>query len=40
MAEALRRIMEWKRVWKLELMETSDPGWIDLWDGFWTVDGI
>ena len=35
-----RQIKEWKRVWKLELIEKSNPGWTDLWDGFWTIDGV
>jgi putative endonuclease len=35
-----RQIKEWKRIWKLELIEKSNPGWTDLWDGFWTVDGV
>jgi putative endonuclease len=25
-----RRIKEWKRAWKLELIERSNPGWRDL----------
>ena len=29
-----RQIKEWKRVWKLELIEKSNPGWIDLMDTF------
>ena len=33
-----RQIKEWKRVWKLELIEKSNPAWTDLWDGFWTID--
>ena len=35
-----RQIKEWKRVWKLELIEKSNPGWTDLWDRFWTIDGV
>ena len=27
-----RRIKEWKRVWKLELIERTTPGWIDLFE--------
>ena len=27
-----RRIKEWKRVWKLELIERTNPGWIDLFE--------
>ncbi len=26
-----RQIKEWKRVWKLELLERGNPGWRDLW---------
>ncbi|MBF0664036.1 MAG: GIY-YIG nuclease family protein [Brevundimonas sp.] len=29
-----RQIKEWKRAWKLELIEKSNPGWIDLMDTF------
>ena len=29
-----RQIKEWKRVWKLELIEKVDPVWIDLLDTF------
>ena len=29
-----RQIKEWKRVWKLELIEKTNPGWIDLIDTF------
>jgi len=27
-----KRLKEWKRKWKLELIETSNPGWQDLYD--------
>ena len=27
-----RRIKEWKRVWKLELIERTNPGWTDLFE--------
>jgi len=27
-----RQIKEWKRVWKLELIEKSNPGWRDLFE--------
>jgi len=27
-----RRIKEWQRVWKLELIEKTNPGWRDLFD--------
>jgi putative endonuclease len=33
MASAIQRekaIKEWKRIWKLELIETSNPNWRDL----------
>ena len=33
-----RRIKEWKRVWKLELIEKANPGWIDLLDTFGLPD--
>ena len=26
-----RQIKEWKRLWKLELIERTNPGWVDLW---------
>ncbi|MBL0969030.1 MAG: GIY-YIG nuclease family protein [Brevundimonas sp.] len=29
-----RQIKEWKRVWKLELIEKSNPGWLDLFESF------
>ena len=29
-----RQIKEWKWVWKLELIEKSNPGWVDLIDTF------
>ena len=29
-----RQIKEWKRLWKLELIEKSNPGWTDLFDTF------
>ena len=35
-----RQIKEWKRVWKLELIEKSNPGWIDLLDRFFTIDSV
>jgi len=28
-----KRIKEWKRVWKLELIERDNPGWEDLYPG-------
>ena len=24
---------KWNRAWKLELIETQNPGWTDLWEG-------
>ena len=33
-----RQIKEWKRLWKLELIEKSNPGWTDLMDGFGLPD--
>ena len=27
-----KRIKEWKRAWKLELIETNNPRWLDLYD--------
>jgi putative endonuclease len=29
--EREKRLKEWKRVWKLELIETSNPDWHDLY---------
>ena len=29
-----RQIKEWKRVWKLELIEKTNPGWTDLFEQF------
>tara|TARA_R110002110_G_scaffold79145_5_gene207049 strand:- start:1534 stop:1821 length:288 start_codon:yes stop_codon:yes gene_type:complete len=34
--EAIRRekaIKEWKRAWKIELIESANPEWKDLYDG-------
>ena len=33
-----RQIKDWKRVWKLELIEKSNPGWTDLLDTFGLPD--
>jgi len=33
-----RQIKEWKRAWKLELIEKSNPGWADLMDSFGFAD--
>jgi len=27
-----KRIKQWKRAWKLELIEKTNPQWLDLWD--------
>ena len=27
-----KRIKEWKRLWKLRLIEEMNPGWVDLYD--------
>ncbi len=29
-----RQIKEWKRLWKLELIERSNPGWLDLYETY------
>jgi putative endonuclease len=29
-----RQIKEWRRAWKIELIETMSPGWVDLSDHF------
>ena len=37
--DAIRReklIKTWKRAWKIELIEASNPQWRDLWDGFFS----
>jgi len=26
-----RRVKEWKRVWKIELIEKTNPHWLDLY---------
>ena len=28
-----KAIKEWKRAWKLELIEATNPQWLDLYDG-------
>jgi putative endonuclease len=28
-----KAMKEWKRIWKLELVEASNPAWDDLYDG-------
>jgi putative endonuclease len=30
--EREKRLKEWKRSWKLELIENSNPNWLDLYD--------
>ena len=30
--EREKRLKEWKRVWKLDLIENSNPNWLDLYD--------
>lgn len=27
-----KRIKEWRRAWKVELVEATNPRWYDLWD--------
>jgi putative endonuclease len=27
-----RKLKKWNRVWKLELIEKQNAGWLDLWD--------
>ncbi len=27
-----KRLMDWKRVWKLKLIESQNPDWLDLYD--------
>jgi putative endonuclease len=29
-----KRLKKWNRDWKLNLIETSNPGWVDLAEGF------
>jgi putative endonuclease len=26
-----RRLKQWNRAWKIELIEKENPGWVDLW---------
>jgi putative endonuclease len=28
-----KQLKKWNRAWKLELIETQNPDWKDLWDG-------
>lgn len=40
MASAIRRekqIKRWRRSWKIELIEKSNPGWLDL---YWDLSGL
>ncbi len=30
--EREKRLKEWKRKWKLELIESNNPNWLDLYD--------
>ena len=30
--EREKRLKEWKRKWKLELIESNNPNWVDLYD--------
>jgi len=32
MAQRERRLKEWQRSWKIELIEKQNPSWIDLFD--------
>ena len=34
-----RQIKEWKRMWKLELLEKDNPGWRDLFNDLRAGDG-
>ena len=37
MENAIRRekqLKKWRRSWKIELIETHNPGWLDLWDEY------
>ena len=36
-----KRIKKWNRAWKIRLIESMNPEWIDLFDEFWSaiVDG-
>ena len=31
--EREKRLKDWKRTWKLELIESSNPDWLDLYNG-------
>ena len=30
--EREKRLKDWKRIWKLELIESNNPEWLDLYD--------
>jgi putative endonuclease len=32
-------VKKWKREWKFDLIETSNPDWRDLWDEWFSVTG-
>jgi putative endonuclease len=32
-----KQIKEWKRKWKLELIEKANPGWQDLYEDFVSI---
>jgi hypothetical protein len=32
-----KRIKEWKRAWKLELIERENPDWVDLFDALQAI---
>ncbi len=32
-SEREKQIKEWNRAWKLELVESHNPDWKDLWEG-------
>ena len=36
--EREKRLKEWKRIWKLELIEKSNPNWQDLYDTIIRLD--
>lgn len=27
-----KQLKDWKRAWKIDLIEAANPGWADLWD--------
>ena len=34
-----KQIKTWRRKWKLDLVESGNPGWLDLADGWYGVEG-